>query len=205
MVHFGIVDYGMGNLRSVLGAVEKIGHRGTISSDAGTLEACDRLILPGVGAFGDAMANIEARGLRTILDRLVLDVRKPMLGICLGAQLLTKTSSEFGPTAGLGWIDGAVDRIVGTDEIRVPHVGWNRTRRVNDSPLLDGIPDDALFYFVHSFRILCSDAAAIVCECDYGGAFVAAFSKGNVHGTQFHPEKSQRHGLRLLANFAEMA
>lgn len=203
MVRFGIVDYGMGNIRSVVGAIEKIGHSAVVSHDGDTLAACDKLILPGVGAFGDAMANIAARGLRPVLDRLVIEARKPILGICLGAQLLARSSSEFGPTDGLGWIDATVDRFADAPDIRVPHVGWNRVQKTSPSALLDGIPADALFYFVHSYRIACRDAQALVASCDHGSAFAAIVAKGNVHGTQFHPEKSQRYGLRLLANFAE--
>jgi imidazole glycerol-phosphate synthase subunit HisH len=203
VVRFGIIDYGMGNIRSVVGAVEKIGHSAVVSSDGETLGACDKLILPGVGAFADAMANIAARDLGATLHRLVVEVQKPILGICLGAQLLARTSAEFGPTDGLGWIDASVDRIPDAPETRVPHVGWNRIQVKRTSALLDGIPPEALFYFVHSYRILCRDAQELVAGCDHGGAFAAVVSKGNVHGTQFHPEKSQRHGLRLLANFAE--
>ena len=203
MVRFGIVDYGMGNIRSVVGAIEKIGHSAVVSSDADTLGACDKLVLPGVGAFADAMANISARNLGATLNRLVVEARKPILGICLGAQLLARTSSEFGPTDGLGWIDAAVERIPDAPDVRVPHVGWNGISHVRPSALLDGVPADALFYFVHSYRIECRDPQALVGTCDYGGAFAAVVSKGNVHGTQFHPEKSQRHGLRVLANFIE--
>lgn len=203
MARIGIVDYGMGNLRSVAGAVEKVGHVPEISHDASTLASCDRLVLPGVGAFGDAMKNIAARGLDVTLNRLVRDDSKPILGICLGAQLLARGSSEFGATRGLGWIDADVDRITGADDLRVPHVGWNGLRQVRASALFDGIPHDALFYYVHSYRIGLEDRQAVVGECDHGGPFAAALSKGNVHGTQFHPEKSQRHGLRVLENFIE--
>ncbi len=203
MARIGIVDYGMGNLRSVAGAVEKVGHVPEVSHDAATLAACDRLVLPGVGAFRDAMANIAARGLDATLDRLVRKDAKPILGICLGAQLLARGSTEFGATRGLGWIDADVDRIAGGDDIRVPHVGWNGLHQVRASALFDGVPQDALFYYVHSYRIGLEDMPAVVGECDHGGRFAAAVSKGNVHGTQFHPEKSQRHGLRVLANFIE--
>jgi glutamine amidotransferase len=203
VARIGIVDYGMGNLRSVAGAVEKVGHVPEISHDASTLASCDRLVLPGVGAFGDAMKNIAARGLDVTLNRLVRDGSKPILGICLGAQLLARGSTEFGATRGLGWIDADVDRITGADDLRVPHVGWNGLRQVRASALFEGIPDDALFYYVHSYRIGLEDMPAVVGECDHGGPFAAAVSKGNVHGTQFHPEKSQRHGLRVLANFVE--
>jgi glutamine amidotransferase len=201
----GIVDYGMGNLRSVAGAVEKIGHTPEISADAGALAACERLILPGVGAFGDAMANLEARGLADGLETLVRGRGKKLLGICLGAQLLARRSAEFGETRGFGWIEADVARIDEGAGVRVPHVGWNRVRRTKDSVLFDGIPDDALFYFVHSYRIGTADADAVAGECDYGAPFAAVLDKGNVFGAQFHPEKSQRHGLRLLANFLERA
>ncbi|MBL8806814.1 MAG: imidazole glycerol phosphate synthase subunit HisH [Rhodospirillales bacterium] len=201
----GIVDYGMGNLRSVAGAVEKIGHSADISDRIETLSACDKLILPGVGAFGDAMANLAARGLVDGLERLVRGEGKKLLGICLGAQLVTRRSAEFGDTNGLGWIGSDVARIDEAKGVRVPHVGWNRVRRTRESVLFDGVPDDALFYFVHSYRIDTNDTEAVVGECDYGEPFAAVLQKDNVYGTQFHPEKSQRHGLRMLANFLDRA
>lgn len=201
----GIVDYGVGNLRSVAGAVEKVGFVPVVSADPAELEPTAKLILPGVGAFGDGMANLRARGLVTLLQRLVIAEGRPVLGICLGAELLAQRSDEFGVHEGLGWIDADVTRITPADPgLRVPHVGWNEVKHAADSPLFDGIPDDALFYFVHSYHIRCADRASVIGEADYGGPIVAAVGRGHIWGTQFHPEKSQRHGLRLVQNFLSL-
>jgi imidazole glycerol-phosphate synthase subunit HisH len=205
VARIGIVDYGMGNLRSVAGAVEKVGHAPVISFDPTELAACDKLILPGVGAFPDAMASLSARGLVAALEAMVRADKKPILGICLGAQLLARSSTEFVLTRGLGWVDAPVERVADPDEpdLLVPHVGWNRVTARRDCVLFQDVPDDALFYYVHSYRIGLDDRDAVVGQCVYGPAFASVLARGNVYGTQFHPEKSQRHGLRLLANFIE--
>jgi len=201
----GIIDYGLGNLRSVLGAVEKLGFDATISSDAAILAAADKLILPGVGAFGDGMQNLAARDLIEPLNRIVLHDKKPILGICLGFQLLAESSEEYGEHQGLGWIPGAVKRIRPEDPaLRVPHVGWNDFEQTRDCILFDDVPDPALFYFVHSY-FLETDTETSVGTCTYGAPLCAAVQRGNVFGTQFHPEKSQRHGLKVLQNFLERA
>jgi imidazole glycerol-phosphate synthase subunit HisH len=197
-----IVDYGLGNLRSVEGAVERLGHTPLVSSAAADLERADRLILPGVGAFADGMRNLEARGLVEPLTRQVVGARTPVLGICLGAQLMATEGHEFGVNRGLGWIDAVVERIAPADpSLRIPHVGWNALRQVGEDPLLAGIPEDALFYFVHSFHIRCADVSIVKADCDYGRPMAAVIHQDNVFGTQFHPEKSQRYGLQLLGNF----
>jgi glutamine amidotransferase len=202
----GIVDYGAGNLRSVAGAVAKVGFEPIVSSDPAALTAAAKLILPGVGAFGDGMANLRGRGLVELLQTLVVAGRTPILGICLGAELLARRSDEFGEHEGLGWIDADVTRIAPADPgLRVPHVGWNSVRHAPGSPLFDDVPDDALFYFVHSYHIRCADRGSIVAEADYGGPIVAAVGHGHIWGTQFHPEKSQRHGLTLLRNFLSLS
>lgn len=201
----GIIDYGLGNLRSVLGAIEKLGFQGTISSDADKLSQADKLILPGVGAFGDGIKNLKARGLIKPLNDLVTRQRKPILGICLGFQLLSEGSEEYGNHEGLGWIPGHVKRIIpGPDQLRVPHVGWNDLEQTRDCILFDDVPDPALFYFVHSYY-LDTDADTAVGTCTYGAPMTAAVQRGNVFGTQFHPEKSQQHGLTVLKNFLERA
>ncbi|MBM3559520.1 MAG: imidazole glycerol phosphate synthase subunit HisH [Alphaproteobacteria bacterium] len=204
MATVAIVDYGMGNLRSVAGAVAKVGHTPVVTRAAATLADADCLVLPGVGAFPDAMRSIGRHGLDAALDIEVRQRGKPLLGICLGAQLVTRSSEEFGLHGGLGWVEARVRRIAPDDtSLRVPHVGWNDLFRTRDCPLLDGVPDDALFYYVHSYCIDSDDASVVVGECDYGGRFVAALARDNVWATQFHPEKSQRHGLAVLANFIE--
>lgn len=202
----GIVDYGLGNLASVIGAVTKVGFEGRITGDAGELAVCEKLILPGVGAFGDGMANLAERGLVDVLNDLVLKRRKPVLGICLGFQLLGASSEEFGHTKGLGWIDAAVTQLKPNDpSLRLPHVGWNEVTQGGDCILFDGIADKSLFYFVHKFRMETPKDATVAGTCDYGGPFTAAVQKGSVFGTQFHPEKSQQAGLALLRNFLEKA
>jgi glutamine amidotransferase len=198
----GIIDYGLGNLTSVAGAVEKVGFKPVISADARVLGDCEKLILPGVGAFGDGMKNLRDRGLVEPLARMVTKAGKPILGICLGFQLLARTSQEFGKHEGLGWIDADVVPLDPADaKLRVPHVGWNELYQTRASVLFDDVPDEGLFYYVHSFKLRPAKPDVVIGECDYGGRFAAAVQKGAIFGTQFHPEKSQRHGLTLLKNF----
>lgn len=206
----GIIDYGLGNLTSVAGAVSRLGYEPIISASTDELKACDKLILPGVGAFGDGMANLHARNLVEPLTEMVKKGGKPILGICLGFQLLGLSSTEFGDHQGLGWVGTKVSLLTPADKnLRVPHVGWNELTPVRDCILFDDVPDDALFYYVHSYKMeLEADAASmrsIVGTCDYGGPFAAVLQKGSIFGTQFHPEKSQRHGLTVLGNFLEKA
>lgn len=174
-----------------------------MSSDADELEGCDKLLVPGVGAFGDGMRNLRDRDLVEPLTRMAVDERRPVLGLCLGAQLLVSESEEFGKHAGLGWIEGSVRRIETGDDLRIPHVGWNELRQTGESILFEGVDDGALFYYVHSFVIEPADRSVVKGETDYGGALTAVIVQDNVYGTQFHPEKSQLHGLTLLGNFLE--
>jgi glutamine amidotransferase len=175
-----------------------------VTSDPAQLAKADKLILPGVGAFGDGMRNLNERGLVEPLTRMVKNEGKPILGICLGFQLIARDSEEFGRHQGLGWIDGSVVRLAPADkDLRIPHVGWNDLIRVADSDLFDGLPDDALFYYVHSFRLAPVQSEIVIGECDYGGRFPAAIRRDNIWAVQFHPEKSQQSGLRLLKNFLE--
>jgi imidazole glycerol-phosphate synthase subunit HisH len=199
----GIVDYGLGNLRSVAGAVERLGWTPVVTSDPAQLERCDKVLLPGVGAFGDGMRNLRNRGLVEPLTALALEERKPVLGLCLGAQLLVSESEEFGKHTGLGWIEGSVRRIEPGEGLRVPHVGWNELRQTGESVLFEGVANSALFYYVHSFVIDPADRSVVKGETDYGRALTAVIERGNVYGTQFHPEKSQLDGLTLLGNFLE--
>ncbi len=200
----GIIDYGLGNLTSVAGAVEKVGFEPLITSDPVLLEQAESLILPGVGAFGDGMRNLHESGLIEPLKGIVLRGGKPILGICLGSQLLAKSSQEFGDHEGLGWIDARVIRLEPDDpSLRVPHVGWNELYQTGESVLFDNVPDGALFYYVHTFKLETERDDIVIGRCDYGGRFVAAIRAGNIYATQFHPEKSQRHGLTLLRNFLE--
>lgn len=202
-----VVDYGLCNLFSVCAAVERLGGKAVVTNDPETLAGADKVILPGVGAFGDAMRNLKRLGLDSALRGLVLDRGKPILGICLGFQLLCESSTEFGHHAGLGFFSARVERFeAGQPGLRVPHVGWNAVRQRGNSPMFAGVPDESVFYFVHSYRALAPDEEGVcVGVCDHGETFCAAMVKGNVWGTQFHPEKSQRHGLALLGNFLETA
>jgi glutamine amidotransferase len=200
-----IVNYGLGNLRSVAGAIERLGYEGIITNDPEELLRADKLILPGVGAFGDGMKNIRELGLMKTLNSFVLEERKPILGICLGFQLMAKESFEFGNHKGLNWVNARVEKIITDGKLRLPHVGWNDLFKCRPSLLLEGVPEGALFYYVHSYTVNCQDNDVVVGECDYGVRFTAVVEQDNIFGTQFHPEKSQRWGLKVLGNFLEKA
>lgn len=199
-----IIDYGLGNLRSVMGALNKLGVEAVVSSKKEDLEQADKFILPGVGAFGDGMRNLKSLGLIDLLQRLVCEEKKPILGICLGSQLMAKESFEFGHHQGLGWIDASVVRL-DTIHLRVPHVGWNNLIQVKKDILFEGIADNELFYFVHSFYVRSNNQEAVTGVCEYGIKFTAALHQDNIYATQFHPEKSQQSGLTLLKNFLTRA
>jgi glutamine amidotransferase len=197
-----IIDYGMGNVRSLHNALQYVGCDAVITADSDKIRHAERIILPGVGAFGDAMAAIRARGLDDLLEAEVHRGGKPMLGICLGMQLLARTSTEHGVHEGLGWLDATVERLNLSAGLKIPHIGWNEVDSPLDEPLFRGIrPDERNFYFVHSFHVRCSNRADIIATCDYGGPFAAAVRHENVIATQFHPEKSQDNGIRVLENF----
>jgi len=195
----------MGNVRSVHNALDLLGLDAVVTADPAVIESADRLILPGVGAFGDAMSNLRSRGLIDVLTRSVIENGKPFLGICLGMQLLARTSSEHGTHEGLGWIDAEVDRFsFPANDLKVPHLGWNDVTPQRVHPLLEGLREDQfVFYFVHSFHVICHDASDVVASCDYGLPFTAAVARRNIFAAQFHPEKSQDNGLQILRNFAE--
>ncbi len=198
----GIIDYGLGNIKSVAGAVTRLGEKCEITSDPVKLEATDKIILPGVGAFGDGMQKLHQRKLIAPLSRMVMEQAKPILGICLGFQLIADGGEEFGEHTGLGWIRGQVRKLSPNDpELRLPHVGWNGLFQKRTSPILQDVPEDALFYYVHNYYLDTTDDEIIVGECEYGGRFTAAIQWRNIWATQFHPEKSQRHGLTVLKNF----
>jgi glutamine amidotransferase len=197
-----IVDYGMCNLDSVRRAFEEVGARPFVTDDPGDLDTADRIVLPGVGAFPDAMHNLRARGLDDALAKQVWDEGAPFLGVCLGMQLMAAVGHEVAPTEGLGWLDACCVRFVPTDaDRRVPHVGWNEVTPWLDSPLFDGIPPGTDFYFVHSFHVACATTDQVLATTPYCDGFVSAVQRGQAYGVQFHPEKSQRWGLRLLENF----
>ena len=207
----GIVDYNMGNLASVINAFAKVGADATLESDPSKLDQYDKLILPGVGAFGDAMAHLKSNG----MDKAVIAYAatgKPLLGICLGMQLLFASSEEFGSTKGLGLIPG---KVVAFDEDKfdhpqkVPHMGWNELFVQNvganprGCPLFEGLDDDFYLYFVHSFHAVCEEKYAIG-KTYYGYEFVSAVNKDNIYGIQPHPEKSHENGLKIIENFVKL-
>lgn len=199
-----IIDYGMGNLRSVGKALEKIGETVAITSDAAQLDRAEKIILPGVGAVGDARANLEKAGLLDPIYRAV-ETGKPFLGICLGFQLLFDSSQENGGVAGLGIIPGRVVRFEPSHRLPVPHIGWNQLRfPKNRTPIFDGIAEGAFVYFVHSYYAVCDRNEDIAATTDYGIDYCSAVARGNLFGTQFHPEKSQSVGLAILKNFAAL-
>lgn len=198
-----IIDYGMGNLRSVQKGFEKVGHQALVSSDPADLAAADKVVLPGVGAFEDAMAELRQRRLlEPVLE--AIDSGKPLLGICLGLQLLFERSYENGEHEGLGVLAGEVVRFELPREYSVPHMGWNQITIPRRPPILEGIEEGTYFYFVHSYYVVPRDTAVIAAETDYGGAFCSMIRRDHLYATQFHPEKSQADGLRILGNFAEL-
>jgi len=197
-----IVDYGRGNLGSVEKAFERLGLPATVTQDAAIVDAAEAVVLPGDGAFHDAMANLQTLGLLPAVRR-ALDGRRPFLGICLGYQLLFSTSEEFGEGRGLDVVPGVVRRF--PPGRKIPHMGWNQVRHGGRLRLFEGVPEEAYFYFVHSYYPVLAGADGLgVAWCDYGMPFAAAIERGPICATQFHPEKSQRWGLRLLENFAAM-
>lgn len=196
----GIVDYGVGNLHSVANAFRKVGGVPQIVSSPDDISRCDRLLLPGVGAFAAAMSRLRESGLDAALAEHVAR-GKPLLGICLGMQLMCRDSLEDGLHAGLGWIDAHVVPFTLRDGMKVPHMGWNEITQRKSSPLLAGFQDGSDVYFVHSYHARCECAEDILLEGVYGESFVAGFAHDNLYGLQFHPEKSQSIGLSMLANF----
>ena len=197
-----IVDYGMGNVRSLRNALEYLSEDVLVTADHAELEAADRIVLPGVGAFGDAMAAVRERKLEAVLTRQALELKKPMLGICLGMQLFAKCSIEHGKHRGLGWIDADIRRLDVPHPLKVPHVGWNELHFSADDWLFKGIsPTEANFYFVHSFHMVCHNIGDLIATTDYGGPVTAVVRSGNLLAAQFHPEKSQDNGLKSLENW----
>jgi imidazole glycerol-phosphate synthase subunit HisH len=198
-----IVDYGMGNLRSVQKAFEKVGHQAVVTSDPAQVAAAAKVVLPGVGAFEDAIAELRRLDLvKPVLD--AIDSGKPFLGICLGLQLLFDVSYENGRHEGLGVLPGEVVRFDLPKGFSVPHMGWNQLAFRRPAPLLEGLAEGTYVYFVHSYYVAPKDPQVIATETDYGGAFCSMIWRDNVFATQFHPEKSQSDGLRMLKNFAEL-
>jgi imidazole glycerol-phosphate synthase subunit HisH len=207
MSEVAIVDYGINNVRSVRNAVDYCGFNPVVTHDASAIADASHVILPGVGAFGDAMNNIRARGIDEILERHVREKGKPFLAICLGMQLLAQTSEEHAdgnaPHRGLGWFDADIMRLQPDDpRLKIPHMGWNIVQKRRDHPVLANIREaDLAFYFVHSFAMRCNDESDVVGWAEYGQPVTAIVAKDHIVATQFHPEKSQDSGIELVGNF----
>jgi imidazole glycerol-phosphate synthase subunit HisH len=198
-----LVDYGMGNLGSIRNMFKRIGVAVELAADAAALERASKILLPGVGAFDSAMQRINAAGLREVLDRKALGERVPVMGICLGMQLLTR-SSEEGSLPGLGWIPAVTRRFPDLPGLKVPHMGWNVVSVARDGPLTAGITADTRYYFVHSYYVHTDDRRDCVLTARYGVTFDAVIAHDNLYGAQFHPEKSHRFGMGFLRNFASL-
>ena len=202
MTSIAIIDYGVGNLRSLEKAFAATGTQAVVSDDAYVLREAKALVLPGVGAFGACMKALSERGFdRLVVERVAEGI--PLLGVCVGMQLLFEESEEFGRTLGLGLLRGKVQRFAG--DLPVPHVGWNQVHQTRAHPLMSGINDDSFFYFVHSYYCAADEADVVLGETDYIKEYSSIVVQGNVAGVQFHPEKSQVNGLRLLSNFAQLS
>jgi imidazole glycerol-phosphate synthase subunit HisH len=212
MQRVAIIDYGSGNLHSAAKAFERAARESeagasiAVTANPDVVLAADRVVLPGVGAFADCKAGLDAvPGMGEALEESVRRRGRPFLGICVGAQLMAERGLEFRVTEGLGWIAGDVKAIAPADPgLKIPHMGWNTLSVVNPHPLLEGIatgPGGLHAYFVHSFHLVTPDHSTLVAETDYGGPVTAMVGRGNIAGTQFHPEKSQTLGLKLIANF----
>lgn len=196
-----IVDYGLGNLRSVKYALDRLGRASELTSDPTAIASAAGVILPGVGAFEQAMVNLRRLGLVDVL-RDAAGSGRPLMGICLGMQLLFDRSQEYGLHEGLRIVAGSVVRF--PRELTVPHMGWNQVRQLRASPLFEGIADQSFFYFAHSYYTCPGDSAAGIGQTEYGLEYISTVQQGNVFGAQFHPEKSGVVGLKMVANFAEL-
>lgn len=197
-----IVDYGLGNVFAFRNVFERLNVPVSMARTPSDIENADKVILPGVGAFDHAMSRLEECGLRHALEDFALQKRRPLLGVCVGMQMLTEGSEE-GQKQGLGWIRGTV-RKFDTQTLALPHMGWNDVMPSGRTPLFTGLEGDARFYFLHSFYVEPHDPGDVMARAEYGGQFCCAVNRGNIFGVQFHPEKSHHWGTRLLKNFAEL-
>jgi glutamine amidotransferase len=200
-----VLDYGLGNLASVVNMIARANGKATVSRNSADLVSATKIVLSGVGAFDHGMTTLRAGGWIEALDRAVLERRVPVLGICLGMQLMCK-SSEEGVLPGLGWIDAEVRRFSFPEgaEQKIPHMGWNTVRVAKPNPLIAEGDDEQRFYFVHSYHAVCADPGDVLATTRHGGEVTAAFSRGNIYGAQFHPEKSHRFGMALMQRFVEL-
>lgn len=200
-----IVDYGMGNLGSILNMFKKIGVEAKTTSDVKAIEVAEKIILPGVGAFDNAMRNIVNKGFQAVLNYKALEEKVPVLGICLGMQLLTKGSEE-GALPGLAWIDAFTQKFQFDEnsKLKIPHMGWNEINVSKPHPLVDSLPKPSRFYFVHSYYVKCKNNENELLSCNYDKNFTCAVQRENIMGVQFHPEKSHKFGMQILKNFSDL-
>ena len=200
MTRVCILDYGSGNVRSVSNLFSALADTVVVSNDPAEVDAASHVVLPGVGAFGAAMRKINDRLPVAHVETVVREQGKPFLGICVGMQVLADVGTEFGEHRGLGWVPGRVDKI-DSGALPLPHIGWNNISITSDDPLLDGIEDASHFYYVHSYAFQAARPESVIATTEFGEGFTAVVGDGNLYGVQFHPEKSQRAGLRLAQNF----
>ena len=200
-----IINYGLGNLSSIQNMCKRLGIDAVITNDEEILNKASKLILPGVGHFKKGMENLHSSGLKTLLDKMVLEDKKPILGICLGAQLMTKHSEE-GDVDGLGWVDAVTVKFDENkiNNHKIPHMGWTDIMTVDENPLWKNLPDEPRFYFVHTYHFLFQEQDEISAMADYSYPFACAFHKRNIYGTQIHPEKSHKFGMKVLENFSKL-
>jgi glutamine amidotransferase len=198
-----VIDYGMGNLRSVQKGIERVGFKADVTRDREQIEAAAGVVFPGVGAFGACMDNLRTYGLIETVRRVIAR-GTPFLGICLGMQLLFEESEEFGRVPGLGIFPGRVVRFQNQPDLKVPHMGWNQITKRQDAPHLRGVEEGAFVYFVHSYYVVPADPSLTATSTQYGGEFTSAIARDNVFATQYHPEKSQAVGLKILENFGRI-
>lgn len=197
-----IIDYGMGNVKSLSNAVDYLGLNAIVTDDKTKINSASHLLLPGVGAFGDAMKKLNRSDLIQILNQQVFEKGKPILGICLGMQIFARSSTEHGFNEGLGWLDAEVVRFkFNSNKIKIPHMGWNKINIIVEEPLFQHLGNNKTFYFVHSYFMKCNNEANIAATCYYGNNFTSSVKSDNILGTQFHPEKSQDNGIQVLKNF----
>ena len=201
-----ILDFGIGNLGSILNMLKMLKIKVKISSNVADVESADKLILPGVGAFDNGMRALSDSGLFPILNKKVVEEKTPILGICLGMQMIAKKSEE-GNLPGLGWVDAEVVRFRfegDANSLRIPHMGWNTVKIHGEPSIFKDMDEEPRFYFVHSYHLVCKDQKDVLATTNYGYDFASSVRKGNIYGTQFHPEKSHKFGMRLLKNFSEI-
>lgn len=200
-----IINYGLGNLTSIQNMCKRLGIEATITNDPEAIRTASKLILPGVGHFKRGMENLHSTGLKAVLDEQVLQQKKPILGICLGAQLMTRHSEE-GDVTGLNWVDATTVRFDQSKDqsMKVPHMGWSEIMTTTNNRLWSNLPAEPRFYFVHTYHFLFQEKTEIAATCHYSYDFACAFQKGNIYGTQFHPEKSHKFGMQVLQNFNQI-